>query len=378
MSSWASIVKNNPASSASALISSSSSGKPVPSTPIPIPIPTSSSSSSSSSSSAHLKCDNLVNYEWIQTSWKIDNDAYDRYQHELDLEIQKGSRPDNIPLRRPGAATSLPMTFVRTEDYYTWISNEKGQNRVYSDDLFAERMREWRTKMNWHLPPEKKSVSDQERRQGFYIDRRNVRDPFSGELGSVVKYVTPYSSTRDLENEELVEMMWCLVHSRPDELVACKTVAEFNALFDRTSHLSFPIWKVFYRKNLMSKTLLWMLSQKANIFPGRSRPGTAVWERDPSTLSCQEVARAKPNYTKSMIFFNCIQCGGDKVGQPGGRPETGICVVEQMSRDGENAKIRWLLTPKQLREIERVEFSPDCDPFPRSYLDSDDDLWFSD
>ncbi len=79
-----------------------------------------------------------------------------------------------------------------------------------------------------------------------------------------------------------------------------------------------------------------------------------------------------------MIFFNGIQCGGDKVGQPGGRPETGICVVEQMSRDGENAKIRWLLTPKQLREIERVEFSPDCDPFPRSYLDSDDDLWFSD
>lgn len=370
MSSWANIVKNKPASSASAPISNSSSGKPVPSMPIQVPTTT------SSHSSAHLRCDKSVNYDWLKVSWKIDNDAYDRYQHELDLEIQKGSRPDNIPLRRPGAATSLPMTFVTTEDYYTWISNEKGQNRAYSDDLFAERMREWRTKMNWHLPPEKKSVTDQERRQGFYVVR--TRDSVSGEPVSLVKYVTPYSSTRDLENEELVEMMWCLVHSRPDELVACKTVAEFNALFDRTSHLSFPIWKVFYRKNLMSKTLLWMLSQKANIFPGRSRPGTAVWERDPSTLSCQEVARAKSSYTKSMIFFNCIQCGGDKVGQPGGRPETGICVVEQMSRDGENAKIRWLLTPKQLREIERVEFSPDCDPFPRSYLDSDDDIWFSD
>lgn len=31
-----------------------------------------------------------------------------------------------------------------------------------------------------------------------------------------------------------------------------------------------------------------------------------------------------------MVFFNGIQCCGDKVGQPGGRPETGICVVEQM------------------------------------------------
>ena len=373
MSSWANIVKNTPGSASSSGPNSSFS-KPVQSRPIPVP--TSSSSSSSSSSSAHLKCDNPVDYDWLKVSWKIDNDAYDRGQRDLDLEIQNGSRPDNIPLRRPGAATSLPMTFVTNEDYYTWICSEKSQNRVYSDDLFAERMREWRAKMNWHLPPEKKSVSDQERRQGFYIVR--TRDSVSGEPVSVVKYVTPYGSSRDLGNEELVEMMWCLVHSRSDELVACKTVAEFNALFNRTSHLSLSIWKLSNRKNLMSKTLLWMLSQKANIFPGRSRPGTAVWERDPSTLSYQEVARTKSSYTNSMVFFNDVQCCGDKVGQPGGRPETGICVVEQMSRDGENAKIRWLLTPKQLREIERVEFSPDCDPFPRSYLDSDDDSWFSD
>jgi hypothetical protein len=360
--SWASIVKKTPASSASA--TSSSSSKSVPPTPTQVP-----------ASSAHLKCNNPLNYEWFETSWKIDNDAYDRGQRELDLEIQKGSRPDNIPLRRPGAATSLPMTFVTNEDYYTWICSEKGQNRVYSDDLFAERMREWRTKMNWHLPPDKKEVTDQERRQGFYT--AIVRGSVSREHNSVVKYVTPYSSSRDVENEELVEMMWCLVHSRPDELVACKTVADFTALFNRTAHLSIPNLNAYCRKNLMPKTLLWMLSQKANMFPGRSRPGTAVWERDPSTLTGQEVARTKSSYTKSMVFFNGLQDYRD-VGQPGGRPETGICVVEQMSRDGENAKIRWLLTPKQLREIERVEFSPDYDPFPRSYLDSDDDLWCDD
>jgi len=357
MSSWASIVKKTPAS-ASASTSAPNSSKSVPSTPIPVP-----------TSSAHLKCDNPVDYEWLQISWKIDNDMYDRGQCDLDVEIQKGYRPDNIPLRRPDAATSLPTTFVTSEDYYTWICNEKCKNRVYSDELFTERMREWRTKMNWHLPPEKKSVTAQERRQGFYT--AIVRDSVWGEDISVVKYVTPYSSSRDVENEELVEMMWCLVHSRPDELVACKTVAEFTALFNRTSHLSFPSWKIFYRKNLMSKTLLWMLSQKANMFPGRSRPGTAVWERNPSTLNWQEDTGAKSNYTKSMVFFNGRHGCRDEVGQPGGRPETGICVVEQLSRDGENAKIRWLLTPKQLREIERVEFSPDYDPFPKS----DDDFW---
>jgi hypothetical protein len=367
--SWASIVKNTSSSSSS----SSSAGapnsiKPVPSAPIPIP-------AAPAASSAHLKCNNPVDYDWLKTSWKIDNDAYDRGQRELEVEIQKGSRPDNIRLRRPGAATSLPMTFVTSEDYYTWICSEKGQNRVYSDELFAERMREWRTKMNWHLPPHKKSVTDQERRQGFYT--ATVRDSVSDELISVVKYVTPYSSIRDVENEELVEMMWCLVYSRADELVACKTVAEFTDLFNRTAHLSFPSWKIFNRKSLMPKTLLWILSQKANIFPGRSRPGTAVWECDPSTLSWQQVARAKSSssYTKSMVFFNNIS-PFYKVGQPGGRPETGICVVEHMSRDGENAKIRWLLTAKQLREIERVKFSPDIDPFPSSYSGfSSDDEW---
>lgn len=358
--SWASIVKKNPASA-------TNSGKPVSSTPVPIP-------SAPAVSSAHLKCDNPLDYDWLKTSWKIDNDAYDRGQRELEIEIQEGSRPNLICLRRPDAATSLPMTFVKSEDFYTWNFNERGQNRAYSDELFAQRMREWRTKMNWHLPPEKKSVTDQERRQGFYT--ATVRDSDSDKLITVVKYVTPYSSTRDTENEELVEMMWCLIHSRADELVACKTVAEFTDLFSRTYHLSFPSWKIFNRKSLMPKTLLWMLSQKANIFPGRSRPGTAVWECDPSTLSWQQVASAKSRYTKSMVFFNNIS-PFYKVGQPGGRPETGICVVERMSRDGENAKIRWLLTPKQLREIERVEFSPDIDPFPSSGFSSDDD-WYHD
>jgi hypothetical protein len=160
MSSWASIVKKTPASA-----SAPNSSKPVPSTPIPVP-----------TSSAHLKCDNPVDYEWLQNSWEIDNDMYDRGQRDLDVEIQKGSRPDNIPLRRPDAATSLPTTFVTSEDYYTWICNEKGKNRAYSDELFTERMREWRTKMNWHLPPEKKSVTDQERRQGFYTAFQNCKN----------------------------------------------------------------------------------------------------------------------------------------------------------------------------------------------------------
>jgi hypothetical protein len=43
-----------------------------------------------------------------------------------------------------------------------------------------------------------------------------------------------------------------------------------------------------------------------------------------------------------------------------------------MKQDGENAKIRWLLSAKQLHEMERVEFNPECDPFPPAELYSSD------
>jgi hypothetical protein len=65
----------------------------------------------------------------------------------------------------------------------------------------------------------------------------------------------------------------------------------------------------------------------------------------------------------------------------GGRDETGICVVQQLKQNGDAATIRWLLSAKQLREMERVVFVSDYCPFrsPESDYDSDcygyDDDW---
>ena len=133
-------------------------------------------------------------------------------------------------------------------------------------------MQEWRVRNNWQLPPMKTEVSKYERVQGFYIgkDEDNAKDVDV----DVVKYVTPYSTGRDLEHEGMVNMMWCLVHSRADELVACKTVADFNALFEQTIRLEYPSFGMEYRlKRIVTpRKLLWMFSQKANLFPGKARP----------------------------------------------------------------------------------------------------------
>ena len=184
----------------------------------------------------------------------------------------------------------------------------------------------------------------------------------------------------------MVNMMWCLVHSRADELVACKTVADFNALFEQTIRLEYPSYPSFRMEHRLKRIvtprkLLWMLSQKANLFPGKARPGTARWLIDPTNMYPAPVFNPKV-YTKSMVFFNLRDCRVPSevrttnpvyiVGASGGRDETGICVVERLAQFGDEANIRWLLSAKQLREMERVVFVSDYCPF-REFVDSDYD-----
>jgi len=272
------------------------------------------------------------------------------------------------------------------------MHDEAIKNDAYSNEVFERRMQEWRTKNNWLLPPMKTEVSKEEQLRGFYIGK----DDDKGDDKDVVKYVTPYSTERDLAHKGMVRMMWCLVHSRADELVACKTVADFNALFEQTIRLEYPSYPSFslqyhLKRIVTPRKLLWMFSQKANMFPGKARPGTARWTVDPTNLYPAPVF--DPNvYTKSMVFFNLRDCRvatirTDErevrtmkpvylVGASGGRDETGICVVERLVQFGDQAKIRWLLSAQQLRKMERVVFVSDCCPF-RQFVDSDsDDGWY--
>ena len=268
-----------------------------------------------------------------------------------------------------------------------WTYDEAIKNEAHSNEVFEQRMQEWRTKKNWLLPPMKTEVSKEEQIRGFYIGK----DDDNAKGVDVVKYVTPYSTERDLAHEGMVNMMWCLVHSRADELVACKTVADFNALFEQTIRLEYPSYPSFrmeYRlKRIVTpRKLLWMFSQKANLFPGgKARPGTARWLIDPTNQYPAPVFDPKV-YTKSMVFFNLCRGTTDDereskpvflVGASGGRDETGICVVERLAQFGDGAKIRWLLSAQQLRKLERVVFVSDCCPF-RELVDYDsdyDDYW---
>ena len=364
MTSWASVAKRNIPSTATATATAQRTASPAPDIILVTP--------------------DL----WAAASISESCDAHDkREQDALAREEQSQCRPTWFRLRRPDAPTVSPI-FRTSEEQLQWMHDEAVKNDAYSNELFERRMQEWRMRNKWHLPPMKTTVSKYEQTRGFYIgkDDDNV---------DVVKYVTPYSTERDLEEGIMVNMMWCLIHSRADELVACKTVGEFEALFNQNIRLEYPAYNVSscyrVRRVVNARKLLWLFSQKANVFPGKARHGTARWTVDPTNLCPAPVF--DPNvYTKSMVFFNLRACRGTTiitderevhttkpvflVGAMGGRDETGICVVQQLKQNGDAATIRWLLSAQQLREMERVVFVSECSPFRgRESIDYDSDCY---
>ena len=358
MTSWASVAKRNIPKSTTATATAHRIAEPEPSIPLNPDL-----------------CAAAIIAESCDT---YDKREYERYEREE----QSQCRPTWIDLKRPDAPSPI---FRTREEQYQWMHDDAIKNHAHSNEVFERRMQEWRAKNNWLLPPMKTEVSKDEQTRGFYIGKDD-----DNEDKSVVKYVTPYSTERDLKHAGMVNMMWCLAHSRADELVACKTVADFNALFEQTIRLEYPSYPSFsmqYRlkRIITPRKLLWMFSQKANLFPGKARHGTARWLVDPTNLYPTPVF--DPNvYTKSMVFFNLRDCRGTElctmkpvylVGASGGRDETGICVVERLAQFGDGAKIRWLLSAQQLRKMERVVFVSDCCPF-RELVDYDsdyDDYW---
>ena len=81
-----------------------------------------------------------------------------------------------------------------------------------------------------------------------------------------------------------------------------------------------------------------------------------------------------------MIFFSShmFRDSNNAIihGQRGGREETGICVVERLKENGDAAPIRWLLSAKQLHEMERVVFCPEPVPFRTIYDGYSSDDYF--
>jgi hypothetical protein len=170
-------------------------------------------------------------------------------------------------------------------------------------------------------------------------EKRVYLKPRSGELYFPV-YIGD-SSTAFFRNETVMDIanlyVWPLLHSRADEVVACKTFLEWRRLFTRTISLAFPDYE--YWVSVASST-----NSVLNTFISVSDQ-----RRTARILKYMTPARVLYLLTTRANFW------------PYGAPEHrstqqfGICSVKPKIKEyADNTKIEWLVTVDFLRKMKRV------------------------
>ena len=253
----------------------------------------------------------------------------------------------------------------RTEnDMRAWDSAQYHANTVYSDKLYGEQMEIWKHANHWLDPPMKTSLTERDRAIGFYESRHVV-----GEIAYSTPHCTGYLT-------EEIDYVWKLIYNRADELHVCKTVADFRDLVARTILLEIPNVAIYHSWNMpfnyRYSHILWLLSQQANVFPTSAVRKVPRWKVHPDEQAKIRYALASEEFfaTPEEIYPpNAI------FSIPGGRDISGYCIVENMKRDKDAAKIRWIVSIAQMKAVEKVrlevEGTPDC------FRNNDDwDDWF--
>ena len=198
-------------------------------------------------------------------------------QEEYEENQGNPNHPPKWRLRKnPKQASSPPLRS---------LGGENAKIMKYSDELLIERIRAWGKKNKFQHPQIQRELENMDRgfRPAFSCERgggggggttykerlllsacnhwlicskmeqkRPHLAPEKDDICFPVPYNTPGGdSSIDLANLYL----WPLLHSRADEVVACRTFGDWSRLFNATIHLAFPSYHEWIRsKN--SKSLI--------------------------------------------------------------------------------------------------------------------------
>ena len=290
--------------------------------------------------------------------------------HPQHHDDDPNSFPAHLSLTRPGAPTVAPI-FKNSEDMQEWQKNEYSENHKYSNQIYSEKIKVWRQRVNWHIVPSMTSITPEEKALGFIkvykpyyqVDEEtrfstlNPTFPLPPDYG----YLVPWNSTiRNIHPEFLA----LLFHNRADELCKCKTVEDFEKVYIEGAKLHWnPLYWQSQVQQFTPEAALWTMSTNANMWPGKTivpRPD------DLRGLSGSTSALAHYGIKKTPKY----EVHGVKRGQ------TGICNVKDLKTLGKKAPIRWYVSPAYLKNMKRFEFIFEENPHARTDYDSDD--WFGD
>jgi hypothetical protein len=264
----------------------------------------------------------------------------------------ENSRPSHKSLIRPDAPTVAPI-FKNETEKREWEHKEYRENCKYSDEIHHQEMEKWRRETRWHTVPNMTSMTKEEEAAGFrkvyksYMtldeERRIVERCPHFINPSDYGYLVPWNSTQ--KSDVFWDFMGRLFHNRADELCRCKTVEDFENVYNEAAELQWLDWK-WKIHEFPAKDALWTMSPKANMWPGKTFVPKCEGDVPP------------PKYKVYGV----------------NRGETGICSVKDMKTLGKKAPIRWHVSSTYLKNMKRFQFIYEENPNAHTYqFDCDDD-----
>ena len=273
----------------------------------------------------------------------------------------ENSRPSHKTLIRPGAPTVAPI-FKNETEKREWEDKEYQENCKYSNEIHHQEMEKWRTEKRWHIVPNMTSMTKEEEAAGFrkvyksYItldqERRVLERCPHFILPSDYGYLIPWNSTQ--KSETFWDFMGTLFHNRADELCRCRTVEDFEKVYNEAAEIQWLDWKWKILQEFPAKDALWTMSTKANMWPNMSM-----------AMGMGRMANPKDDVPPSKYKVYGVNRG-----------ETGICSVKDIKTLGKKAPIRWHVSPTYLKNMKRFQFIYEENPNAAMYFDSDDDCFY--
>lgn len=265
--------------------------------------------------------------------------------------------PSHKTLIRPDAPTVAPI-FKNETEKREWEDKEYRENCKYSNEIHHQEMEKWRAEKRWHTVPNMTSMTKEEEAAGFrkvyksYItldqERRMVERCPHIILPSDYGYLVPWNSTQ--KSDMFWDFMGRLFYNRADELCRCKTVEDFEKVYNEAAKLQWLDWEWKIHQEYPAKDALWTMSIKANMWPNMSMSRTTA-------------ARSNDDVPPPKYKVYGVNRG-----------ETGICSVKDIKTLGKKAPIRWHVSPTHLKNMKRFQFIYEENPNAYQF-DSDDDLF---
>lgn len=268
--------------------------------------------------------------------------------------------PSHKTLIRPDAPTVAPI-FKNETEKREWEIKEYEKNCKYSNEIHHQEMEEWRTEKRWHNVANMTSMTKEEESAGFikvyksYITLDHERCMVERCPGFVPPsdygYLVPWNSTQ--KSDTFWDFMGRLLHNRADELCRCKTVEDFEKVYNAAAELQWLDWEWKIHQEFPAKDALWTMSIKANMWPNMS-------------MAMGMGRTANPNDDVPPPKYKLYVAK---------RGETGICSVKDIKTLGKKAPIRWHVSPTYLKNMKRFQFIYEENP-KAYYFDSDDECFY--